>query len=75
MDEQHAGIVAVIRQRRDIPAILQKWAVAPIRRELIEAVAEGKFDYAWISHDVTLALSALTTITVLQQEGYSLMPL
>jgi len=28
-------IVAVIRQGRDIPAILQKWA-APIRRELIE---------------------------------------
>jgi plasmid stabilization system protein ParE len=29
------AIVAVIRQGRDIPAILQKWA-APIRRELTE---------------------------------------
>ena len=29
------AIVAVIRQARDIPTILQKWA-APIRRELIE---------------------------------------
>lgn len=29
------AIVAVIRQGRDIPAILQKWA-APIRRELVE---------------------------------------
>lgn len=29
------AIVAVIRQARDIPAILQKWA-APIRQELIE---------------------------------------
>lgn len=29
------AIVAVIRQGRDVPAILQKWA-APIRRELIE---------------------------------------
>lgn len=29
------AIVAVIRQGRDIPTILQKWA-APIRRELIE---------------------------------------
>src|SRR5262249_20463778 len=29
------AIVAVIRQGRDIPAILQKWA-APVRRELIE---------------------------------------
>jgi hypothetical protein len=29
------AVVAVIRQGRDIPTILQKWA-APIRRELIE---------------------------------------
>jgi plasmid stabilization system protein ParE len=29
------AIAAIIRQGRDIPAILQKWA-APIRRELIE---------------------------------------
>jgi plasmid stabilization system protein ParE len=29
------AVVAVIRQRRDIPAILQKWA-EPIRRELLE---------------------------------------
>lgn len=29
------AIVAVIRQGRDIPAILEKWA-APIRRELLE---------------------------------------
>jgi hypothetical protein len=29
------AVVAVIRQVRDVPAILQKWA-APIRRELIE---------------------------------------
>lgn len=29
------AIVAIIRQGRDIPAILQKWA-APVRRELIE---------------------------------------
>lgn len=33
--EKLIAIVAVIRQRRDIPAILQKWA-APIRRELTE---------------------------------------
>jgi intracellular sulfur oxidation DsrE/DsrF family protein len=40
-----------------------------------QAVAEHKFDYAWISSDVTLALSALTTITVLQNQGYALVPL
>ncbi len=33
--EQFVAIVAVIRQGRDLPAILQKWA-APIRRELTE---------------------------------------
>ena len=33
--EKLSAIVAVIRQRRDVPAILQKWA-APIRRELTQ---------------------------------------
>jgi plasmid stabilization system protein ParE len=33
------AIVAIIRQGRDIPAILQKWA-APIRRELTEVHAK-----------------------------------
>ena len=33
--ERFIAIVAVIRQGRDIPAIIQKWA-APIRRELTE---------------------------------------
>lgn len=40
-----------------------------------QAVLESKYQYAWISRDVTVALSALTTITVLQQQGYVLMPL
>jgi plasmid stabilization system protein ParE len=35
------AIVAVVRQGRDIPAILQKWA-APIRREMIEIRGEIK---------------------------------
>jgi plasmid stabilization system protein ParE len=35
------AIVAVIRQRRDIPSILQKWA-EPIRRELVEV--RGKIE-------------------------------
>ena len=35
LTEKSIAIVAVIRQRRDIPTILQKWA-APIRTELIE---------------------------------------
>ena len=35
LDDHCIVIVAVIRQRRDVPAILQKWA-APLRRELSE---------------------------------------
>jgi plasmid stabilization system protein ParE len=35
LDKQSVAVVAFIRQRRDVPAILQKWA-APIRRELVE---------------------------------------
>ena len=37
--ERFIAIVAVIRQGRDIPAILQKWS-APIRRELLEIRAK-----------------------------------
>jgi intracellular sulfur oxidation DsrE/DsrF family protein len=40
-----------------------------------QAMAEHHFQYEWIAADVTLALSALTTITVLENEGYALMPL
>lgn len=40
-----------------------------------QAFAEHNDDYEWISHDVTLSLSGLTTITSLEQKGYSLMPL
>ena len=40
-----------------------------------QAVAEHEYQYDWIDQRVTLALSALTTITELQQQGYALMPL
>jgi intracellular sulfur oxidation DsrE/DsrF family protein len=40
-----------------------------------QATAEHHFQYEWIAPNVTLALSALTTITVLENEGYALMPL
>ena len=44
LNDQCVVIVAVIRQRRDIPAILQKWA-EPIRRKLTKirtAIGSGK---------------------------------
>ncbi|TAN05076.1 MAG: sulfur reduction protein DsrE [Rhodanobacteraceae bacterium] len=40
-----------------------------------QAVAEHDFKYAWVSPHVTLALSGLTTVTVLEHQGYALMPL
>jgi len=38
-------------------------------------VAEHKIAYEWIDSSVTVALSALTTITTLEHQGYHLMPL
>jgi intracellular sulfur oxidation DsrE/DsrF family protein len=40
-----------------------------------QAVAEHHFGYDWIDANVTLALSGLTTVTTLEQQGYALMPL
>lgn len=40
-----------------------------------QAVIGNQFEYSWVSKEVTLALSALTTITILEQKGYALMPL
>jgi hypothetical protein len=37
--------------------------------------AEHRNRYEWIAPEVTLALSALTTITILEHGGYALMPL
>ncbi|RDS84256.1 DsrE family protein [Dyella psychrodurans] len=40
-----------------------------------QAVAEHQFDYAWVDPHVTLALSALTTVTTLEHQGYDLLQL
>jgi intracellular sulfur oxidation DsrE/DsrF family protein len=40
-----------------------------------QAAAEHQDQYEWIAPEVTLALSALTTITTLEHQGYGLMPL
>ena len=40
-----------------------------------QAAAEHDYGFDWIDKSVTLALSALTTVTELQQQGYALMPL
>lgn len=40
-----------------------------------QSVAEHHYEPGWILSDVTQALSSLTTITMLEQKGYVLMPL
>jgi intracellular sulfur oxidation DsrE/DsrF family protein len=40
-----------------------------------QAMSEHHYPNDWASKDVTLSLSALTTITMLEQQGYALMPL
>lgn len=40
-----------------------------------QAVQEAQLQYDWIDPSVKLALSAITTITLLQHKGYALMPL
>lgn len=38
-----------------------------------QAVAEHHFEYSWVDPSVTIALSSLTTVTILEQQGYALM--
>jgi len=40
-----------------------------------QAVAEHDYEYEWVDKSVTLSLSALTTVTTLEHDGYTLMPL
>lgn len=40
-----------------------------------QALAEHHYQHAWVDANVKVALSALTTVTELQQQGYALMPL
>jgi intracellular sulfur oxidation DsrE/DsrF family protein len=40
-----------------------------------QAVAELQMQYDWIDPSVTLALSAMTTISTLEERGYRLLPL
>ena len=37
-----------------------------------QAIAGYKYEYSWVNPDVKVALSALSTIIILQQQGYSL---
>jgi intracellular sulfur oxidation DsrE/DsrF family protein len=38
------------------------------------AVSEHNYDYGWIDSKIKVALSELSTVTMLQQEAYALLP-
>jgi intracellular sulfur oxidation DsrE/DsrF family protein len=40
-----------------------------------QALAGYKYPHSWVNPDVKVALSALSTIIILQQQGYSLIPM
>ena len=40
-----------------------------------QAVPEHQYEYEWVDSSITTALSSLTAITTLEQQGYVLMPL
>lgn len=59
----------------NLPVIEQLRKAGVIVAVCGQAVIENHFQDAWIAKHVEVALSALTTITELQQKGYALMPL
>jgi len=72
-DEQYKKIYGVANP--NLPLIEQLRKAGVDVAVCGQAVAESKFQYDWVDSHVTLSLSALVTITELQQQGYALMPL
>ena len=72
-DEQYKKIYGVANP--NLPLIEQLRKAGVDVTVCGQAVAESNFQYDWVDSHVTLSLSALVTITELQQQGYALMPL
>ncbi|MEO8810569.1 MAG: DsrE family protein [Rhodanobacter sp.] len=71
-DEQYRKLYKVANPNLPVIAQLRKAGVDVA--VCAQAMAENHFDYSWKDAQVTLALSALTTLADLQQQGYALMP-
>ena len=57
-------------------ALIQKLRAAGVDVAVCgQAIAGSDYDYEWVSKSVTVAQSALTTVTTLQTEGYAFLPL
>ncbi|MEO8999009.1 MAG: DsrE family protein [Rhodanobacter sp.] len=72
-DEQYKKVYGVANPNLPLIAQLRKAGVDIA--VCGQAVAEHKFQYDWVDSRVTLALSGLTTVINLEQQGYALMPL
>ena len=71
-DEQYRKIYGVANPNLSVIAQLRKAGVDVA--VCAQAMAEHHFDYGWQDSHITLALSGLTTVIDLQQQGYALMP-
>ncbi|WP_158880946.1 DsrE family protein [Rhodanobacter sp. L36] len=71
-DEQYRKLYSVANPNLPLIAQLRKAGVDVA--VCGQAMAEHKYEYSWMDSHVTLALSALTTLADLQQQGYSLLP-
>ncbi|MEO6798644.1 MAG: DsrE family protein [Rhodanobacter sp.] len=71
-DEQYRAKYGVANPNLAVIAQLRKAGVDVA--VCAQALAEHHFDYGWQDSHVTLALSGLTTVIDLQQQGYALMP-
>ncbi|MEO9080456.1 MAG: DsrE family protein [Rhodanobacter sp.] len=71
-DEQYRKIYGVANPNLAVITQLRKAGIDVA--VCAQAMAEHKFDYGWQDSHVTLALSGLTTVINLQQQGYALLP-
>jgi intracellular sulfur oxidation DsrE/DsrF family protein len=71
-DAQYRKIYGVANPNLAVIAQLRKAGVDVA--VCAQAMAENHFDYGWQDSNVTLALSGLTTVIDLQQQGYALLP-
>ncbi|MEO8780286.1 MAG: DsrE family protein [Rhodanobacter sp.] len=71
-DEQYRAKYGVANP--NLPVITQLRKAGVDVAVCAQAVAEHDFHYDWIDSSVTVALSGLTTVIDLQQQGYALSP-
>ncbi len=72
-DEQYRAKYGVANPNLPLVDVLRKAGIDVA--VCAQAVAANDFEDGWIDKRITVALSALTTVTTLEHDGYALMPL